>query len=234
MKLFFLFLCNILIFTGCNNKYENSLKGNIAEIREFLMEGKSEEVTTSLICGKREKDYVINGYATSPIEFGVLTFKLDNIKDFDVSLANFILLVGTIRYDGVLGQNPFDQTLVADIGKIVDKKENIVAKLIIGEYSKEIKLNLINKDWKVDSNRVIEIVANNYKKDLDNYFKNNIFCGEVYIKILNDADIYKGDYYWYVSIISKKGDNISLIISPYTGEILASSVKLIDNENILK
>lgn len=231
MKLFFLFLCSLLLLSGCGNKYENSLRSNIAEIREFLMEGKAEGVTASLICGKREKDYVINGYATTPIEFGVLTFKLDNIKDFDVTIANYVLLVGTIRYDGELEQNPFDQTLVADIGKIIDKNENIIAKLNIGEYSKEIQLNLINKDWKVDSNRVVEIVADIYKKDLDNYFENNIFCGEVYIKILNDADIYKGDYYWYASVISKKGDNISLIISPYTGEIFASSVKLTENTN---
>ena len=50
---------------------------------------------------------------------------------------------------------------------------------------------------------------------------NNIFNGEIYIKIVNDADIYKGDYYWYVSLISRKGGTLSLIISPYNKEILA-------------
>lgn len=226
MKFIFFIICSMFLFSGCASTYENYLKYNIAEVREFLLEGGNENVSASLICGKREKDYVINGFATETIEFGVLTFTVKNIDDYDESLANYVLLIGTTRYDGALLQNPFDKTLVVDIGKIIDKNEDIIAKLIIGDFSVEIEMTLINKEWKVNSNKVLKIVSNKYKEELESFVENGVFGAEVYIKILNDADIYKGDYYWYVNIVSKKGESISLIISPYTEEILASNINL--------
>ena len=55
-----------------------------------------------------------------------------------------------------LEQNPFDNTLVADIGKIIDKSSNVVAKVIIGNYSQEVRLSLQNSDFKVDYMEAIE------------------------------------------------------------------------------
>ena len=223
MKFFLLLIASLVIFSSCTNKYENLLKSNTAEVREFLMEGSVKDIKASLICGKREKDYKINGYASELIEFGVLTFELENIDEFDENLGNYVLLVGTTRYDGALEKNPFDDTLVADIKKIIDSKENVTAKIIIGEYSQEINLTLINSDWKVTSDDVYKIVASKYKDQLEIVNSNNVFNGEIYIKILNDADMYKGDYYWYVTLVTRKGGKLSLIISPYTSEILASN-----------
>ena len=50
-------------------------------------------------------NYKINGYCTEPIEFGVLTFKLRNIDDFDVNIAQYVIFIGTSRFDGVLEKN---------------------------------------------------------------------------------------------------------------------------------
>ena len=221
MKFFVVIFMGLVLLTSCTNKYENLLKSNTAEVREFIMEGKVDNVSVSLVCGMREKDYKLNGYATDLIEFGVLTFVLDKIDDYDETIANFVLIVGTSRFDGALEKNPFDSTLVADIKQVVDKNENVTAKIVIGDFSREISLTLIGSDWKVDSEEVYRIVANKFKDQLSALNSNNIFNGEVYIKILNDADIYKGDYYWYITLISRKGGTLSLIISPYTKEILA-------------
>lgn len=221
MKFFIVILIGVCLFSSCNNKYENLLKSNTAEVREFIMEGKSEGINASLVCGMREKDYKINGYATELIEFGVLTFEIENIENYDDSKANYVLFVGTNRFDGILEKNPFNGTLVADIKQIIDREANVIAKIIIGEFKREIRLNVIGMDWKVDVEQVYEIVASNFKAQISTLNSNNIFNGEVYIKILNDADIYKGDYYWYVSIISRKGGTLSMIISPYSKEILA-------------
>lgn len=231
MKFFVVLLICLCLFSSCNNKYENLLKSNTAEVREFIMEGRSEGINVSLVCGMREKDYKINGYATELIEFGVLTFALDNEENYDEINANFVLLVGTNRFDGILEKNPFDGTLVADIKQIIDSESNVIAKIMIGDFKKEINLTLVGDDWKVDVEQVYQIVARNFKEQIAMLNSNNIFNGEVYIKILNDADIYKGDYYWYVSIISRKGGTISMIISPYSKEILAVNDTLQKFEN---
>ncbi len=227
MKRFFLVMVAfVFVLSACDSMMEKMLKNNIAEMREYILVGSGQGVSVSLMCGVREKDYVINGYASDAIEFGVLTFELDDIDDFDVSQSKYVLFVGSVRYDGVLVQNPFDQTLVVDIGKKVDRRESIVARIAIGDFVQELALTLLNKDWKVDADKAIKIVAKNYKDELKGWISNNKFGGEIYVKILDDADIYKGDYYWYVNVVSRKGDSISLIISPYTAEILASNVRV--------
>lgn len=231
MKLFLLLICGIFCLTACTNKYENLLISNTAEVREFMMEGAATSVKASLICGKREKDYKLNGYASELIEFGVLTFTLDNVQDYDETIAKYILNVGTLRYDGALEKNPFDGTLVADIKRIIDKNENVSVKLIIGEYLQDIPLKLIGADFKVQSEDVYKIVASKYKNQLKAISVNNVFEGELYIKIINDADEYKGDYYWYVSLLTRKGGKLSLIISPYTSEILASTDTITNMQN---
>ena len=185
------------------------------------MEGKSDNINASLICGLREKDYVINGYATELIEFGILTFDIENINDYDEKIATYVLLVGTVRYDGDLQKNPFDNTLVADIKTIINSSENVTAKIIIGDFTQEIKLKNVCNNWSVDSEEVYKIVAKNFKDDIKKLIINNVFNGEVYVKIINDADINVGDYYWYVNIVNRTGRKLSLIISPHTSEILA-------------
>lgn len=221
MKIFLLLFFSIISLTACTKKYENLLKSNTAEVQKFMLVGENDNVKASLVCGLREKEYKINGYATELIEFGILTFDLKNIEDYDITLAQYVLNVGTLRYDGDLEKNPFNGTLVTDIKRIIDCNENIYVKLIIGDFSQDISLTLVGTDWKVDTNDVYKSLANNYKKEINAINSDNVFGGEVYIKIVNDSDIYKSDYYWYVSIVGRKGGTLSLIISPVTSDILA-------------
>lgn len=221
MKIFFVLILGLFALTSCTNKYENLLRYNTAEVREFVFEGETADVKANLICGKREKEYKVNGYATELIEFGVLTFEVNNIDEYDETIAKYVLLVGTDRYDGDLQKNPFDSSLVVDIKKIIDKNLPVKAIITIGEFSREIELKYLCQDWKVTSDDVYSIVASKYKDEIMKLNDNNIFNGEIYIKILNDKDIYKGDYYWYVNLISRNGGSLSMIISPFTKEILA-------------
>ena len=220
MKLFFLLLC-VIVLSSCGNKYENMLKNNTAEVRKYLLEAKDDQMNVSLILGLRKKNYIVNGYATDLIEFGVLTFEFSDYGNIDKNSASYELLVGTQKFAGILQENPFDKTLVADIKKMIDPTKKVTAKIISGEFSKEIELKFINKDWSVDSDNVYEIVAKKMKNELSQLSNKNTFEGEVYIKIINDADINVSDYYWYVSIIGRGGKRLSLIISPKTKEIMA-------------
>lgn len=224
MKFFILFLSFIsILISGCAKSKVNYLKENIAEFREFVFEGEKDGVEVSLICGMRETEYVINGYATEPKEFGVLSFTVQNIDNYDVSLATYVLTINSTRYDGKLIQNPFNKSLVVDIGKVVDKDANINAKIMIGEYIREVNLNLIGKDFKINANNALEIFADTYKDEINSLIDNGVFKGEVYLKLINDEDQNISDYYWYVNLVNRNNKNFSLILSPYSGEVLAKS-----------
>ena len=133
MKLFFLLLC-VIVLSSCGNKYENMLKNNTAEVRKYLLEAKEDQMNVSLILGLREKNYIVNGYATDLIEFGVLTFEFSDYGNIDKNSASYELLVGTQKFAGILQENPFDKTLVADIKKMIDPKKKVTAKIISGEF----------------------------------------------------------------------------------------------------
>lgn len=222
---FFLIILSIVtaLSTGCIKTKYSYLKDNIAECRELVFEGEKDNIKSSLICGIRETDYVMNGHATKPKEFGVLTFVIDNIEAFDVTKAKYVININSTRYDGDLVQNPFNKSLVADIGKLVDKDSKINAKIIIGEFDCEIRLSLVGGDFKIDADKALEIFADNYEDEISSLIKKGALNGEVYLKLVNDADQNISDYYWYVNMVSRENKNYSLIISPYTGEALAKS-----------
>ncbi len=220
LKLFFL-LVAVICMSSCQNQYENLLENNTSEIRQYLFEGKSENISASLIIGMREKNYIVNGYSGELIEFGVLSFDVSKCDKIDSGASNFILFVGTDKFEGGLQENPFDKTLVADIKKIIDCNKKVIARIISKDYEQDIELKCVNSKWKVNADDVYKIVAKKLKKEISAFVIKNNFEGEVYIKIINDADINVGDYYWFVNIVGRGGSRLSAIISPNNSEILA-------------
>ena len=222
MNVFFLILLLPMLFVfGCTSKYEKMLINNIAEVRQFIYVGENNNIKSSFICGSREKEYVANGMATELQDFGVVTFIIPNDIEIDKINAEYVLTIDTKKYNGQLEVNPFDGSLVADIGKIIDKKLNVSAKIIAGEFIEEIKLNLISDDWEIKFLDVIDIVVENYKKEIKSFIKDDVFCGEIYIKMVGEDS----GYDWYFNMISIDGNSLSLIISKDNGNILASNFK---------
>lgn len=220
MKIFLFLVATMLMFTSCQS-IDNYIDKNISEIRESLYEGSCDDFNVTLVCGEREKDYVLNGISTSNIEFGVLTFDIKNMEISEKNELKYVLNIGTERYSGELEINPFDNTLVADIHKKVTGNENIRAKVILDDFVKEVKLEKVDCDFSINSSDVKKIISKNFKDDIKLLIEEGEFKGEIYIKILNDADMYIGDYYWYVSIISRDGRKLNTLISTKTGEILS-------------
>jgi len=222
MKLFFLILFScILSLVGCSNKDVEILKKNTAEVREKFWLGEAGNISASFTCGMREKNYVSNGIATEVVEFGIIVFEL---ADNSLENCKFELLFEDTKYSGDLQKNPYDNTLVADIGSRC-YGNTVVARLITESETLEIILECVS-NWKINSDDIYNIVAKNYKSEIKALTLNGVFVGEIYIKILNDKDKYANDFYWYISLINTTGGVLQLIISKDTGEILSSINKL--------
>lgn len=220
---FFILMFSVFFTSGCNASLEKRILNNISEIREFVLYADNEEMSVSLVCGKREKEYKLDGKVNKLIPFGVITIQLDEVdcdKEID---ASFILFVGTKKYSGHFFINPYDNTLVYDINDIVDKTQNVYIDVSINGKKTNFKMGRVDKDWCVDVYDCVGIFVNEYKSELKDIIKNE-FEYEVYIKILNDQDQYENDYYYYVSLIVVNDKSINVIISPINGEILAKDL----------
>ncbi|MBR2468261.1 MAG: hypothetical protein IKB42_04395 [Clostridia bacterium] len=222
MKRKFVLLSFIFVFLlgGCgSNRLYDMVLNNIAEVRVALWEGETQDMQVSFISGYREKDYVVNGYCTEPIEFGVLTFDIDE----DIVLGdvvNYVISIGTVRYDGVLEHNPYNDTYVCDILRFVNSTDVIVAKIIAGEFVDSVELSSVNLDWSMDYREALRLAVNEMREEIGVMVENDIFLGECYIKILNDEDV-DNSHYWYINFVSRKGQNYAVIIDPNSSEIMA-------------
>ena len=219
LVVFFLVLINSFLLGGCN-KYYKLTKSSIAEIRHNVFVGSSDNLDITFMSGKREKDYVINGYNTELVDFGIITITIKN-PNLKLSDPTFALTIDTLRYEEVLEKNPFDGTYVADIGVVVDNSlSSMTIKVFMGELIEEIQLNNLSYDWKLNSYDALKLACKTLKNELKSLITNE-FLGEVYIKIIKDTIVDDGSYYWYVNFVSRNGIYHSTIIDPLTSEILA-------------
>lgn len=220
MKLIFFLMCICcLSLYGCGGSgVYKELLNNIAEVRQFVMVGGDENIGVSLMCGKRESVYKIDGIATELVEFGVITVS----TDVDVDAGVFTLFSGTQKYTGELIKNPFDGTLVADIKSVVDEKLNTSIVIGLGEKEYSFKLKSVGENWKYSTNDILEKFAKDYGDKIRTVYIDNKMQGEVYLKIMNDGGLSQ-DFYYLISMYGRSGEYIRVIYSPITGEILASN-----------
>lgn len=219
LRYFVLIVGVCIVLAGCSRLYKNA-QNSIAEVRQNIYIGENESMVASFMAGKREEDYVINGVATPLIEFGVIAVSLQNVNISYAKIGSFALISGKNTYTGELQLNPFDNSYVADIGKIIDTDDDISLTVTIGSFTSDISLQKNNTAWKLDSNDALKSACKALKTELKSWGKKS-FDGEVYVKIIHDSKISSTDYFWYVSFVNTTGTMHSVIIHPISGEILA-------------
>ncbi len=207
--------------TACTSKMLKLTQSNIAEVRYNIYAGTGGSIHATFMSGMREKNYVVNGYATELIPFGVLTFTLPDTESTKIEQATYLLKYGTTRYEGVLEVNPFDGTYVADIKQVIDDTASLDVEIVVGDTVQDITLNKVNSDWKVDHTKALKIATKKCNAELKKYVVDNYFEGEVYIKIINEPDT--PNYYWYVSFLSRNAINVAALIDPISGNCTISS-----------
>lgn len=222
MRFIFLILIFIFGISGCGVTIKDKVWNNISELREFVVYGKDDNMSITLMCGRREVDYKYDGFSTNLIPFGVITVKHNdstNIKE-----GRYVLYVGTEKFEGLFEKNPYDSSFVSDIGKVVDKNNNISIDVYFNDIKTSMKLNSVDDDWDIETKDLVNILIKNRLKELKSLVINGEFQGEIFFKIIDDYDNFVSDFYYYISVIGRKDEKLSMLVSPLTGEILAENL----------
>lgn len=226
MKKHLILMCVCLFcLSACGGalKIYDYAKNNVAEVRQNLYVGESENLKVSLNSGFREKDYVVNGFCTESVEFGVLTFVF-KVEHSLPETINYVLTVGTIRFDGLLEQNPYDGSYVCDVKKLIDSTDVISAKIIAGDFVESVEIKSVSESWNVNYDNALRLACLELKTELTSFIENDEFYGECYIKIINDEEVGKDNYFWYVNFVSRKGKTYAVVINPISNEIMAKKI----------
>lgn len=212
-----------VLFVSCGQSAYFFAKENVSEQRLVTFEGRNEKVYVTLTSGYREKDYILNGVHTENIEYAVLTIKFLETSFIAPETANFYLTIDDINFSGKLERNPFNNTLQADLKKLIVDSKTILFNCDIFENFTLVNLNNISYLWAINADNALEIACKNLESTIkNNFIENGNFMGEVYVKMINSEENIDSPYVWYVTFLNNDNKSFGVIISPESGKVLAT------------
>ena len=220
MKIFFrffaVFLCCLflLALVSCNTSIEEFVSHNVSETRENFYFGKSGNDIATFTDGRREENYVMDGVCSKLIPYGVIVLLSD--KNLGTN-PKFVLLCKDRSFSGNFEVNPFDGSLVADIGEMIGDVDTMSLNIVDSNLS--IQLDNISSSWQTTCSKVLNIFTQAKKDILNSYVKQGVLKGEIYIKIVSDKFDAKNIYY-YVLFVGQDSNSFATLIDVYSSQIL--------------
>lgn len=205
------------MLSGCGLNVKSDVLNNLSDVRYCVFVGQSDGVVANLMCGMRENPYSYDGKSNKKTEFGVITVFFKNRLSEDL---HYSLSVGKSSYAGVLEENPYNHSFMADIQKIVDG-EGVY--LTIEGVVDGMQLMPESKAWAVQYDKALDIAYEVLEEKLKGLYSSRRFCGECYLKIVLDQSSIDNPYYWCFMYVGQNGESGSVIIDVNSGEVLTKS-----------
>ena len=230
MKKFFIAIISVILgTTGILSLLQPTnfdiAKNNLSEITYNLFEGKTEQINATLMSGLREKSYSLDGTARELKEFGVIRVVFLTETTGLIGHPRYRITVNDTLYEGLLEKNPFRNTYVADIQKIVPDNSQILLAVEWEHCFQKVELELLSGSWEITWEEALKIVIDNAD---ERYFNSLIiggnFLAEVQVLIMGDAEGNLEEYYWSINIYGKNGSTLSVMIDPKTGDIISKKI----------
>lgn len=215
------FILVIFLTGGCgSNALFDYARQNVSEIRNNLFIGKSENIIVSFSSGEREKNYVIDGKSGENTDFGVFSVIVLNDNKYETK-RSFVANINQVDYSGTFEVNPYDKTLLFDIGIKFEDDAQISISVILDEIYETIQLENVSQTWNIDCFDAVEIACKKLQSELKRYIKEKNLTMEIYVKILFDIDNLENPYFWLVTFTGNDEKEVSVVIDVSTGEVLS-------------
>lgn len=213
-----LLMVAILGLYACGMDMSSYFKSNVSEVCESYYVGETNDYYVNLFSGEREKTYKLDGISTENVDYAILSVKCKSAQiDKEVQYS---IEIDDKTYDGVLNPNPYDNTLEADIERLVSGDAVVYAYIKVGEDTQVANLKCVSKEFFVAANTALDIAIDeiiNEKVEFDTSKKY-----ECFVQVLNKDDANKL-YFWIVSVVSDDGEVFNVIIDTSTGKVLAKN-----------
>ena len=207
-----------LVLVGCGTSIKTDVVNNMSDIRYDIFVGQSEGVVVNLMTGLRENPYAYDGNSNKKTEFGVITVSFEHQPTQNV---HFALSIDGVTTSGVLEENPYNHTFMADIEKIVSNDSGVF--LTLEGTVQNLQLIPISKTWAVQYSQALDIAVNALQEDINEAYKNKKFQAECYLKIVLDQTNVDKPYYWCFMIVYAEGGSKSIVFDVNTGQILTQN-----------
>ena len=222
MKIFFKILivcvCFIFFFSllSCNTSIEEMVSCKISETRENFYYGKKENNVATFTDGRREENYVMDGVCSKLVPYGVIVLWSDRNLGAN---SKFVLSCKDKSFSGEFEVNPFDGSLVADIGSMIGEVDSLLLNIVDANLS--ITLENLSESWLTTCSKALNIFTQAKKNILKSYVKQGDLKGEIYIKIVSDKRDSQNIYY-YVLFVGQDSNTFATLIDVHSAQIVQS------------
>ena len=205
---FLLLLAFPLALTGCGKKYDYT--AHISELRSDIFRAETDEFTLTLSCVSREYPYAADGIAcprTDVVEVSLTA------KD-DAQYSVFFTTPtgeqgGEMSFRNAFGDYFFSESVKAF------PEGSVSVRAVWGEETREITATSVRTDETLTPEQALQRAIDG-EKDRVARMTDGVFLGEFHVRLLR-----RDKNYYYVGIIDRDGETLSLLLDSVTGDILA-------------
>lgn len=196
-----------LALTACNRK-ENVVADNVSRSVSSFYTGENENFVVTVEVGRRESDFIADGFATNVVDFAeitVLPLKTNDLTEIKYSIAG-----ESSALSGVVKSNEFGEFTAT-----VDLTFSPLS-VTIGESGEVVELSDV-LGGKLTSQDVVNIANQEFKDRIDSERANGNYQREIYVKLITGD---RENYYYYVSYIGAGVDYWALLVNVTDGTIV--------------
>ena len=218
-KFFCLIIAVIFCFSLCScSSLMKRREQNISELRDELMVSEFGNDKVTLISGRRENPFVVDGKSGEKIDFTVVTFYPE--KAMESARFTYRFDDGTAEIEGEFCKHPFKNTYSFEIAKRITGNAMIV---IEGDnYEHQFDLASVKTANTIMPDQALEKAELRLGEHIKKLTSGNKLNAEIFIRFLENPISSQGGYYWYVAFVPDKYAVYATLIHPETGEIIAT------------
>ncbi len=207
LPIFFLLL--LLPLSACGKSYDYT--AHISELRSDIFRAETDEFTVTLSCVSREYPYAADGVACPRSD--LVEISLVPAEKADAYEVYFVTETGEqggeASFRNAFGDYFFSESVTSF------PEETVSMRVVWGGETREVTATSVKNDKTLSCTEALDraIAA---EKDRIDRMTDTVFLGEFHVRLLR-----RDKNYYYVGIVDKDGETLSLLLDSETGEVLA-------------
>jgi len=226
-KLFYIILTPLLLIAlmlplaACNacTPSIDRLGHLVSEFRENIFLGQSESFSVTIISGKREDPFLMDGIASATRDFTLITITPKG--ETSTGAHTFNTVINGTQFKGEFVPHPFASTFSADLNIRANQREITLTIVNGNSHEESLVARSVITDNMIDGIKALEIAEGKLRYSLKIFEQNGNMNAEIYIRLLENPIDNSGGFYWYVAFVGTCGTIFAALIDSVSMQIIA-------------
>lgn len=221
-------LCCLLVFTACEEKKttDEILLESVSSKQSACYTGSDDEFEITLSTLSQEEAFIADGKTGNIVTRTTLVVKPASVTDAQMK---YCLQSESGKTEGVLSKNVLGSAYIAEISDMSALGVPASVVITVGEGDDATEYAITLQDRMADvinADEAVKTAYEYYKQQLDaEIASEDGWQREVFVRFVNDRKDKESKYYWYVSFVRDRNEDMSVLIDPATKEIVNGRVR---------